>query len=90
MAETNLYYKERICGTNGKGNAGKPEAIVDYMMPLGLHHIFAWGHHYGPEPWCEIPGARPDWLPSYYHQADKTGLGFNRSRTGSNAVAQYP
>lgn len=66
------------------------ETIVDYMMPLGLHHIFAWGHHYGPEPWCEIPGARPDWLPSYYHQADKTGLGFNRSRTGSNAVAQYP
>ena len=42
------------------------EAVVNYMMPLGLHHIFAWGHHYGPEPWCNIPGARPDWLPSYY------------------------
>ena len=41
------------------------EAVVDYMMPLGLHHIFAWGHHYGPEPWCDIPGARPDWMPSY-------------------------
>lgn len=66
------------------------EAVVDYMMPLGLHHIFAWGHHYGPEPWCTIPGARPDWLPSYYHQADKEGLGFDRSHTGSNAVAQYP
>lgn len=66
------------------------EAVVDYMMPLGLHHIFAWGHHYGPEPWCEMEGARPDWLPSYYHQADKAGLGFNRSHTGSNAVAQYP
>mgnify|MGYP002931996142 FL=1 len=66
------------------------EAVVDYMMPLGLHHIFAWGHHYGPEPWCTIPGARPDWLPSYYHQADRTGLGFDRSHTGSNAVAQYP
>jgi len=39
------------------------EAVVDYMMPLGLHHIFAWGHHYGPEPWCDIPGARPDWMP---------------------------
>ena len=37
------------------------EAVVDYMMPLGLHHIFAWGHHYGPEPWCAIPGARADW-----------------------------
>ena len=45
------------------------EAVVDYMMPLGLHHIFAWGHHYGPEPWCDIPGARPDWMPSYYHRA---------------------
>lgn len=66
------------------------EAVVDYMMPLGLHHIFAWGHHYGPEPWCEVPGARADWLPSYYHQADKEGLGFDRSRSGSNAVSQYP
>ena len=66
------------------------EAVVNYMMPLGLHHIFAWGHHYGPEPWCNIPGARPDWLPSYYHRADKQGLGFDRSSKGSNAVAQYP
>lgn len=66
------------------------EAVVNYMMPLGLHHIFAWGHHYGPEPWCDIPGARPDWMPSYYHRADRRGLGFDRSSTGSNAVAQYP
>lgn len=66
------------------------EAVVDYMMPIGLHHIFAWGHHYGPEPWCSIPGARPDWLPSYYHKADRQGIGFNRSSTGSNAAAQYP
>lgn len=65
------------------------EAVVDYMMPLGLHHLFAWGHHYGPEPWCEIPGARPDWLPTYYHQANESGIGFNRSSTGSNATAQY-
>lgn len=65
------------------------ETVVDYMMPLGLHHIFAWGHHYGPEPWCYIPNARPDWLPSYYHNADKDGIGFDRSSTGSNAVAQY-
>lgn len=66
------------------------EAVVDYMMPLGLHHLFAWGHHYGPEPWCDIPGARPDWMPSYYHKADKEGIGFDRSHTGSNATAQYP
>lgn len=65
------------------------EAVVDYMMPLGLHHQFAWGHHYGPEPYCVIPGARPDWLPSYYHKADKQGLGFNRSSKGSNATGQY-
>lgn len=65
------------------------EAVVDYMMPLGLHHIFAWGHHYGPEPWTAIPGARPDWLPSYYHQADKQGIGFDRTTSGSNAVSQY-
>ena len=51
------------------------EAVVDYMMPLGLHHIFAWGHHYGPEPWCEVSGARADWLPSYYHQAAKKWFG---------------
>ena len=66
------------------------EAVVDYMMPLGLHHIFAWGHHYGPEPWCEIEGARPDWLPTYYHRADKEGLGFDRTTDGSDAVSQYP
>ncbi len=65
------------------------EAAVDYMMPLGLHHIFAWDHHYGPEPWCEIPGAREDWLPKYYHKADSSGLGFDRTLAGSKAVAQY-
>ena len=66
------------------------EAIVNYMMPLGLHHLFAFGHHYGPEPWCDVPGARPDWLPTYYHKADHEGLGFNRSSTGSQATLQYP
>jgi alpha-glucuronidase len=65
------------------------ETCVNYMMPIGLHHIFAWEHHYGPEPWCEIPGARPDWLPPYYHKADSTGLGFDRTIAGSNAVSQY-
>ncbi|MCQ2214684.1 MAG: alpha-glucuronidase [Bacteroidales bacterium] len=65
------------------------EMVVDYMMPLGLHHIFAWGHHYGPEPWCAIPGARPDWMPSYYHRADEAGLGFDRSPSGSKGNEQY-
>ncbi|MCD8292149.1 MAG: alpha-glucuronidase [Prevotellaceae bacterium] len=66
------------------------EAVVNYMMPLGLHHIFAWGHHYGPQPWCDIPGARPDWLPPYYHKAAKDGIGFDRTTQGSNYVSQYP
>lgn len=65
------------------------ETAIDYMMPLGLHHIFAWDHHYGPEPWCDIPGARPDWLPRYYHNADAKGIGFDRTTQGSNAVSQY-
>ena len=64
-------------------------ACVDYMMPLGLHHIFAYGHHYGPEPWCNPPGARIDWLPLFYHRADSIGLGYDRSRQGSGAVDQY-
>jgi len=65
------------------------EAAVDYMMPMGLHHLFAWNHHYGPEPWCNPPGARPDWTPPYYHQADSLGIGFDRTLQGSGAVAQY-
>ncbi len=65
------------------------EAAVDYMMPLGFHHIFAWTHHYGPEPWCEVPGARIDWLPKYYHKADSNGVGFDRTRKGSGNVDQY-
>ena len=65
------------------------EAAVDYMMPLGLHHIFAWDHHYGPEPWCEIEGARADWLPKYYHKADAEGVGFDRTAAGSGNVLQY-
>lgn len=68
---------------------GSWETAVDYMMPLGLHHIFAWDHHYGPEPWCNIPGARADWLPPYYHNANKEGIGFDRTVNGSDAVSQY-
>ncbi len=66
------------------------EAVVNYMMPLGLHHIFAWGHHYGPQPWCDIPGARADWLPPYYHKAAADGIGFDRTTKGSGYVSQYP
>lgn len=66
------------------------ENVVDYMMPMGLHHLFAYGHHYGPEPWCEVAGARQDWLPKYYHNADNKGIGFDRTQaSGSGATAQY-
>lgn len=64
------------------------ETVVNYMMPLGLHHIFAEGHHYGPQPWLSDAG-RKDWTSVYYHNADKIGLGFDRTKTGSNAVSQY-
>ena len=66
------------------------EACVDYSMPMGLHHLFAWENHYGPEPWCDVEGAREDWLPRYYHRASSDGIGFDRTRTtGSGAVDQY-
>jgi alpha-glucuronidase len=58
------------------------------MTPLGLHHLMASGHHYGPGPWVDDLG-RPDWNPVYYHRADRNGIGFDRTATGSNAVAQY-
>ena len=66
------------------------EACVSYMMPLGLHHIFAGGHHYGPEPWYRPRGLRADWTPPYYHRADSIGLGFDRTMQGSANVRQYP
>ncbi|MFS2217407.1 alpha-glucuronidase family glycosyl hydrolase [Telluria sp. Tellsp104] len=64
------------------------EAVVDYMTPLGLHHMMGTGHHYGPAPWVDDL-ARADWNPVYYHRADKNGIGFDRTAKGSNAVAQY-
>jgi alpha-glucuronidase len=64
------------------------EAVVNYMTPLGLAHIMATGHHYGPGPWVSNAG-RPDWSPTYYHRADTLGIGFDRTATGSNAVNQY-
>ena len=67
------------------------ETVVDYMMPLGFHHIFAEGHHYGPQPWQNNPGQRADWQCVYYHRADAKGVGFDRTvKTGSGATAQYP
>lgn len=63
------------------------EAVVNYMTPLGLAHIMATGHHYGPGPWATLP--RLDQTPSYFHRADTLGLGFDRTAAGSNAVAQY-
>jgi alpha-glucuronidase len=65
------------------------EAAVNYMMPLGFHHIFAAEHHYGPGPWWGPKGVRKDWTPPYYHQADSLGVGFNRTTSGSDAVSQY-
>lgn len=64
------------------------EAVVDYMTPLGLHHIMWAGHHYGPAPWWNKE-RRDDWNPTYYHRADEKGLGFDRTKTGSNSVSQY-
>lgn len=64
------------------------EAVVNYMTPLGLHHIMATGHHYGPGPWVDNL-SRPEWNPVYYHKATKNGIGFDRSKTGSNAISQY-
>ena len=68
---------------------GSREACVDYMMPLGLHHIFKFDHHYGPEPDGFKANYPLEWCPVYYHKADEQGVGFDRSSTGSDAVAQY-
>jgi alpha-glucuronidase len=65
------------------------EAAVNYMMPLGLHHIMSANGHYGPGPWWAPKGVRADWTPPYYHQASTDGIGFDRSKTGSDAVSQY-
>lgn len=64
------------------------EITVDYMTPLGLHHIMGWSHHYGPGPWIK-DRQRADWTSVYYHKADTAGVGFNRTASGSNAIGQY-
>lgn len=65
------------------------EACVDYMMPIGLHHIFAFDEHYGPEPDGYNAHVPLEWCPVYYHKANNDSIGFNRTHTGSNATAQY-
>lgn len=64
------------------------ETLVQYMTPLGLHHIMGWSHHFGPAPWIDNKH-RADWTSVYYHKADSIGIGFDRTVTGSNALAQY-
>lgn len=64
------------------------EITVNYMTPLGLHHIMGWSHHHGPSPWIKDKH-RADWTSVYYHKADSNGIGFNRTITGSNAIGQY-
>ncbi len=67
---------------------GSHEAVVNYMTPLGLHHLMATNHHYGPGPWVSDL-SRPEWNPAYYHRADSIGIGFDRTETGSAAAGQY-
>lgn len=67
---------------------GSHQAVVDYMTPLGLQHLMATGHHYGPGPWVDDL-EREDWNPTYFHRADRNGIGFDRTVRGSNAVGQY-
>jgi alpha-glucuronidase len=68
--------------------ADSRETTVNYMTPLGLHHIMGWSHHYGPGPWVNNK-QRADWTAVYYHKADSQGIGFDRTKTGSNALSQY-
>lgn len=83
-----LTHDPRASSTIARLMLESREAVVDYMTPLGLHHLFWGGHHYGPAPWWDKE-KRDDWNPVYYHRADTLGLGFDRTATGSNTVAQY-
>lgn len=79
---------KRFVDTVKKMMLSSHEAIVNYMTPLGLHHIMGYGHHYGPAPWYN-KAPRADWNPVYFHRADSAGIGFDRTASGSNAVSQY-
>jgi alpha-glucuronidase len=87
-AEQTFGTDPRVVDTATQMMQGSREAVVDYMTPLGLAHQMATGHHYGPGPWISDL-ARPEWNPSYYNRADAGGIGFDRTATGSDAVAQY-
>lgn len=78
----------RFTGPAAAMMMGSREAVVDYMTPMGLHHLMGRSHHYGPGPWV-AGGERADWTSVYYHKADKAGIGFDRTARGSDAVAQY-
>lgn len=77
-----------VVATIGRMMSGSWQACVNYMTPMGLHHLMAEGHHYGPQPDYVHPG-RHDWSSTYYHKADRSGIGFDRSTSGTGAVAQY-
>ena len=83
-----LTYDPAVIDTLTRIMCESHDALVDYMTPLGLHHIMWPGHHYGPAPWWDGE-KRPDWNSVYYHHADATGVGFDRTEKGSNAVSQY-
>jgi alpha-glucuronidase len=83
-----LTHDRRTAETIARIMLESHEALVDYMTPLGLHHLFWGGHHYGPAPWWNTE-PRDDWNPVYYHRADSQGLGFDRTVTGSDTVSQY-
>jgi alpha-glucuronidase len=83
-----LTHDDRAVATIVRLMLESHEAVVNYMTPLGLHHLFWGGHHYGPAPWWDTE-KRDDWNPVYYHKADAFGIGFDRTKTGSNTVSQY-
>jgi alpha-glucuronidase len=82
-----LSNDRQVVSTTTRMMLASREAVVNYMTPLGLAHIMATGHHYGPGPWANA--GRPDWTPAYYHRADSIGLGFDRTARGSDGVGQY-
>jgi alpha-glucuronidase len=83
-----LTHDRRTAGAIARIMLESHEALVDYMTPLGLHHLFWGGHHYGPAPWWDTE-PRADWNPVYFHRADASGVGFDRTETGSNTLSQY-
>jgi alpha-glucuronidase len=83
-----LTHNPRTVSTIARMMLESREAVVDYMTPLGLHHLFWGGHHYGPAPWWDKE-KREDWNPVYYHRADSSGVGFDRTASGSDTVTQY-